>query len=245
MRAGWLIVAAGVLGACSYPQKELTDGAGAPFGCLNAPTPTKADNPSVMSGMVVDAMPGTPLANAAVAGQFVGGTTSIFTAHTNAMGRFSQSQNTGGVPLDLFFAISANGYITTYYYPPYMLTHDIDYSVLGPTQLFTMDARNNLQAASQLTFDPTKGQMIVTVNDCNGRPVPGATISTSPAGTIRYFAGVVPSTTATATDQLAVVLVANLPPGNVALSATVNGMNLKSHNVQIVADAIVQTAIQP
>ena len=242
MRAALVLLA---LGACSYPEKELTDGGGPPFGCLNAPTPTQAKNPSVMSGMVVDAMPGTPLANAAVAGQFVGSTGSIFTAHTDQMGRFSQSQNTGGVPLDLFFAISANGYITTYYYPPYLLTRDVDYSVLGPTQVFTPDARNNLMMAAGLTFDTTKGQMIVTVNDCNGTPVPGATISTSPAGTIRYFAGVRPSTTATATDQLAVVLVANLPPGNVSLSATVNSMNLKSHNVQIVADAIVQTQIQP
>lgn len=247
MRVALMLIA---LGACSYPEKELTDGAGTPFGCLNAPAPTRADNPSAMSGKVVDATRGTPLNNAAVSGQLVGNPASIFVAHTDASGNFRQSQNTGNMPLDIYLTLSANGYLKTFWYPAYPLTHDIFYPSspgdMAAIQLFSeTEGVAAVSGSTGVTFDATKGWLLLTVDDCNGTPLAGATITTTPAGTIRYFAGVTPSMTATATDQGGIAMVANLPPGNVALSATVNGMTLKTHNMQVVANAFIQTQIQP
>ena len=227
--------------ACGYPEKVLIDGMGTPFGCLNAPPPTTADNPVTLSGTVTDPFTLNPVANAAVAGQLPGVPTSVFVAHTDAMGQFSQRQNTNGTPLDLYLFASSNGYISTYYYPARPITHD----VASPIQLLTATDAATIAGAAQVTFQASDGQLLLTVNDCNDQPVAGATITTTPAGTIRYFNGVRPSTTATATDMQAVVLVANLPPGDVTLSATFNGMNFKSHNFQVVADAFIQTQIQP
>ncbi|HUS33632.1 MAG TPA: hypothetical protein VMZ53_34250 [Kofleriaceae bacterium] len=239
------VVCALAITACSFPEKELIDAQGTPFGCLNAPAPTKADNPAVISGTVVVAGPGTPLQNASVAGQLAGTPTSIFLAHTDASGMFRQSQNTGGTPLDLYLAVSANGLFPTNYYPAYKVTHSISFPAVGAIQLFSQTDADRLAMAAGITLDPAKGHIILTVDDCNGKALAGGTVTTSPAGTIRYFAQQVPSQTATSTDTLGVVLVANLPVGNVMLSATVGGMNLRTHNINIVAGTFIQTEMQP
>jgi hypothetical protein len=237
-----LVLVLCALAACSYPEKVMIDATGTPYGCLNAPPPTTAANPIVVSGTVDDAFTMTPVANAAVAGQLSGVTTPIFVDHTDASGKFRQSQATNGAPLSWFFHISDNGYIDTYYYPSRPLTHDVSYPSL--LLLTSMDMAT-LASLAQITVNPGDSTALLTVNDCNGTPVAGATIATTPAGTIRYFNGVQPSTTATATDAGGVVMVANLPPGNVMLSATAGGMAFKAVNFESVAGAIIQTEIQP
>src|ERR1051325_11266631 len=112
MRAFVLVA---VLAACSYPEKELID-AGTPFGCANAPAPTKADNPSVISGTVLQANTSTPVIGASVVGQFVGGTSSFATLTTDQAGHFRTSQNTGGIAQEIYLTIMANVYSPTYYY---------------------------------------------------------------------------------------------------------------------------------
>jgi hypothetical protein len=237
------------LGACSYPEKELTDGAGAPFGCINAPTPTTANNPVRITGNVVDAGTAGPFNNAAVAGYFAGSTTSIFDLHTDANGAFSVQQNTGSTPLDLHLAVSANGYSPTNYYPANLVTRDVHFPVGGPPmsaiQLFDPTAVSKLQQASGVTLDTTKGHLLLNFEDCNGTPLSGGTVTTSPAGTIVYFRAQIPDPSLTSTGTLGVVLVANLPPVAVTVNATAQGKPLKTHNLQVVAGAFIQAEIAP
>ena len=235
-----LVLAA--LAACSYPEKVPVDGQGPPFGCLNAPAATKADNPVVLSGTTTDSFTLAPIGNASIAGELPGLGTPVFTIHSDASGKFSQSQATGGLPLDINLAVSAGGYVDTYYYPGRPVTHDITM----PVQLLTPAAATTLaMAASVKMVDATNGAMLFTVDDCNGAPVAGATITTSPAGKVRYFNGVQPAPSATATDTAGVAMVAELPPGNVTLTATVNGMTYKTRNYQVVGGAFIQTIVEP
>jgi len=239
MRAAFLLVA---LGACSFPEKELVD-AGTPFGCLNAPNPTTADNPSVMSGRVVNGLTQDGVASASVGGRLSGSSTSIFVARTDATGSFRQSQNTSNSPLDMSLAVTANGFLDTYYYPPNKLTQNVNY---GDIALITPMVRDTIASMAQLTFDPAKGHILMSVTDCLGNPLQGAMVSTSPAGTTIYFVNVVqPSPQATATDMGGVAMVANLPPGNVMLSGMYNGMQLKARNMQVVAGAFIVTQERP
>jgi hypothetical protein len=62
---------------------------------------------------------------------------------------------------------------------------------------------------------------------------------------VRYFNGVQPSMTATATDVGGIALIANLPPGKATLTATVGGMTLPARTFTVVADTLIQTEIQP
>lgn len=229
------------LAACSYPEKVLIDAPGAPFGCINTPLPATADNPVTIGGTTTEPFTLTPIANTAVSAQLPGIQTPIFVAHSDATGAFHQRQATGGQPLDAYFVATSNGYATTYYYPSRPITHDIDY----PIVLLTSSDAATLSGAFQITFDPGKAQALMTINDCNGTPVAGAVVTTTPAGTVRYFNGVQPSATATSTDNQGVVMVANLPPGNVIINATVGGMSFKALNVQSVAGTFIQTKIQP
>lgn len=236
------VVVIAVLGGCSFPEYTLIDGQGTPFGCAGAPAPTTADNPIVFSGTVVQSTTVMPINNAAVVGQI--GATQAFTTNTDATGKFSKSLNSGNAPLEIDLAVSANGFLNTYYYPAHLVTHDAHYDV----ELFSQADANMLAAAAQVTLDPAKGTILMTIDDCNGAPLRGAMVtSTIPAGaTVRYFDRVTPSAVATSTDMYGVAMIANLPPGNFLLNAkSADSMALKTRPVQIVANAFIQTQIQP
>jgi hypothetical protein len=231
------------LAACSYPEKVLIDANGAPFGCYNKPLPTMADDPIRISGTVADALTKMPIKGGSIVGHLMNLPTAFFTIQSDSSGSFSTARATGAVPLDLYLELTASGFQTTYYYPPHALTHD---DVGVSHVLFTTDDTNTFAGLAQVSFNTADSQMLLRVTDCNNTPVAGATVTTSPAGSqIRYFNGVQPSTTATATDNMGIVLVANLPPGNVTVNATVNGMNLRTLNVQSVANTYLAPTISP
>src|SRR6266550_4136474 len=78
-----------------------------------------------------------------------------------------------------------------------------------------------------------------------GTPVAGATVSSTPAGTVRYNAGGVPSSTATSTADDGVAYIANVAAGDVTVKASASGHTLRQHVVNAHADAITLTQIQP
>jgi hypothetical protein len=239
MRAALVLLA---LGACSFPEKELID-AGTPFGCVNEPNPTVAENPAVMRGQIIDAMTKTGLENASISGRLPGSTSSIFTLRSSSDGTFRQSQNTNDTPLDISLAVTANGYIDTYFYPATKLSRDVDYKDIAMVKPMV---RDTIASMAQITLDPAKGHILMRVTDCVGNKLAGATASASPAGTTIYFVNSVqPSPQATATDSGGAVLIANLPPTGVTLTGMVNGIQLKTHTVTIVADAFVVTELRP
>jgi hypothetical protein len=226
---------------CSIPEKQLA-ATGPPYACLGQPLPTTADPKVTIGALIHNPFTGDMVAGAAVEGFLVGTTASIFSTQTNGDGQFAQDQGTAGVPRDAYLKISSNGYLTTYYYPPVPIAQDLQTQIalLKPADVMTIGN------VAGVTVDPTKASFLISVIDCNGKPVAGATVSTVPAGTVRYFINFTPSATAVATDEsTGAALVANVPVSNTTVSATVGGMTLRSHNFDSVAGAIMETDIQP
>ncbi|NVB77171.1 MAG: hypothetical protein HOV81_02145 [Kofleriaceae bacterium] len=236
-------VTACTISACTIPEKQLVeaDAPGAPFACLGMPLPSTADMQVTIAGTVADPFTGSTLPGASIEGYLVGVPTPIFTATAEANGAFSHEQGTGGVPRNAYLRTTLNGYITTSFYPAVPIVHDYSTNI----QLLTQQDVATLAQVAQVTIDNTKGQILVAVVDCNGTPLSGATITTTPAGTIRYFVDGTPSPTAVATDMSGIAFVANVPAGNTTLSASASGMSLRSHNFDAVAGAFIQTDIQP
>jgi len=225
------------LAACTYPDKEL-DG---PFTCFGAQPATTADPVVKLSGTTVDPSNLMPTAGVTLMLQSAQMST-IFTTTTDAMGAFTFTLNTNGIPVagvDLF--ASAIGRINTYYFPSRPISHDVS---LVLSVISTSEA-SALAAGAGITNTAGDGTVLLTINDCNDAALAGAKLTSAPAGPIRYFDGIQPSMTATATDAGGVAMIANLPPGKATLNATVAGMTLPPHDVTVVANAFSLTEIQP
>jgi hypothetical protein len=223
--------------ACTYPEKEF-DG---PFTCFGAPPPTTADPLVNLAGTTIDPQTKMPVGLVTVALQDAQMST-IFTATSDINGRFTIPLNTNGTPvvgIDLF--ASAVGRINSYYFPWRPITQDLDIvlSVLSTTEA------SALVLGAGVTMTPGDGTILLSINDCNEGPISGATLASSPAGTVRYFMGIQPLMMGSATDPGGVAMVANLAPGNISLTATVGTMTLPSRNVKTVADSFTLTEIQP
>jgi hypothetical protein len=229
--------------ACSIPEKELsTDVKGDPFACLNQPLPTVAKSQVKMQGKVLDPFSGNIPANATVEAFLVGNPARIFSAPTDVGGNWSYDQGTGTIPQTYYLRSVPNGYIGTYYYPPVPLVEDVTVNLL----MFTTSDLPTIGAISQLTFDLTKAVFTIVVQDCNGTPLGGATVTSEPPGEIRYFTNSAPNPAAVSTDSsTGLVLIANVPPSNVTIKATVNGMTLRSHSMDAMGGTMTLTAIQP
>ena len=225
--------------ACTFPDKEPP----APFACLGEMLPKTANPQVTVSGTVIDARQAIPKPGASVEGFLTSApTTPIFSTTTDGMVRFTQSQATNGFPLDAFLHVATSGYLDTAVFPPVPLTDDLDVTaeLLAPGDLTTLGSLANVTPATGTAT------LIVTVTDCNGAPLGGATLSASAGGTVRYFVGPMPSETALATDPMTgSALVFNVPPGMTQINAMVNGDVLRGHAVVATADAVVQTSIQP
>jgi hypothetical protein len=229
--------------ACVPPEAKQRPADGAPFDCLNRPLPTTAPMQVRITGQVLDPYAGRPVAGASVEGFLVGTATPIFTQTSDAGGAFAQDQGTGMVPRNAYLRVSANGYVPTYFYPPVPIAGPLDVKV----QVLTAMALGTLAQAAQVQIDGSKASFLVTVTDCLGAPLGGATVDAVPAGTVRYFdASATPSASATATDSTTgSALVANVASGSTAIGAKVSGMTLRSHQIDAVAGALIQTEVQP
>jgi hypothetical protein len=234
----------GTLTACSIPEKQLVSGLGEPFGCLgDALRTTTETEPVKIAGTLVDPFMASPVAGAAVEAFLVGTSSPIFTTTSDANGAFSRQQGFGGMPRNAFLRASPNGYLPSYFYPAVPIAGDVNLAIqmLAAEELATITM---IAGINQL--DPGKTNLFVSVIDCNGAPVEGATVATTPAGTVRYFADKMPSQTSIATDAITgSALIANIPVSNTTISATVNGLTLRSHKFDGVAGALMQIEIQP
>jgi hypothetical protein len=246
MRAlGGIALAASLVAACSIPEKTLVDAGptGGPFACLNQPLPTTAPAKITISGTLFAPFAGMPVA-ATIAEVFLVGTaTSVFSATTDANGVFSHDQGIGSKPFDMYLRVAPNGFVPTYVYPAVPAVANID----NPIQVFTS---MNLQTIASLAglppIDPTKVTFLITVADCQNKPVSGATITTNPPGMVRYFVNTTPSPTAIATDAATgAAIVTNVDVSNTTVSATVAGMTLHAHNLDGVSGAVMETTVQP
>jgi hypothetical protein len=248
MRAGPLLavaaaaLAAGLAGACSIPEKHLVDAQVAPFACLGQPLPAVASPQITIAGTLADRINGNALANTAVEAFFVGTPAPVFMIASDARGSFTREQASGGTPPQVVLHALPNGYLETYFYSAVPVARRLDATIQPLTAMDLV----TIGAVAQVAIDTAKVNLVISVVDCNGDPVPGASITTVPAGPIRYFVDRAPSPTAIMTDATTgAALVANVAPGDTLINATVAGMTLRSHAITGVAGTVVQTSIQP
>lgn len=228
--------------------------------CLGAALPDTAPDPLTITGTVYN--PGIPgitndtLIVGADVESFLRGTETspIATTTSTTGGAFVLSASNGSMtPVNAYVRATSSGYWSTYLYPP---TPVFENQTGVQVVMTTNTQAGLLENLTGVTIDPAKGWVSVLVLDCNGDPIEGATVTSSPAaGDIAYQdASGVPSTSATATSSSGVALLFNVPVGDVELDASVGGMTLRANTVQVHATnagmsgqphAITTTAIVP
>jgi hypothetical protein len=221
-----------------------TTGTGMGFPCSGQPLPTTAPATINVGGNTVTVGLGGQQALPDVAVEvFVGASaTPVATTTSNAQAAYTFPLNTGGTPLDGYIHGTKATYMDTYLYPPSPLAADqMNASVLViSSNIFSL-----LQNFASVTQTAGNGFIGIVVSDCSQMPVGGATVTTVPAGTVRYNVSNVPSNTAMTTDIDGVAYVFNLPPGTVTVQATANGTPLRQHDIMVRADVVTTTAILP
>jgi hypothetical protein len=233
-----VFVAAG-LAACGSSSTGVPAG----FECLGQALPTTAPALVNVSGMVTaNVLSPTPVAHAFVYGFRPGDTTHLAGDTTNTPGQYSLAILSGGTPVDGYLSVSDSGHhIDTYAYPAVPLSADITDNVL----MVSSSEFGILAASAGITPVAGDGFIGVVVRNCQGTPVTGATVTSVPAGTVRYNAGGAPSASATVTAADGVAYIANVAAGNVTVQASVGGLTLRQHVVNARANTITLTEIQP
>ena len=237
-KVSFVFLAAG-LAACGSDST----GPAAGFECIGQALPTTAPALINVTGMVSSNV----LSPAPVHGAYVyafrrGDTTHLAGDTTDTPGRYSVDITTRGTPVDGYLAVSDSGHhIDTYAYPAVPLaSNQIENVLMISSTEFTF-----LAAAAGVTPVAGDGFIGVVVKNCAGTPIAGATVTSSPAGTVRYNAGGAPSSSATSTADDGVAYIANVAAVNVTVMASASGHTLRQHIVNARADAITLTEIQP
>ena len=220
-----------------------SSGPTAGFECLGQALPTTAPPLVNVGGMVTaNVLSPAPVPHAFVYAFRTGDTTHLAGDTTNTPGQYSVGITTGGTPVNGYLAISDSGHhIDTYAYPAVPLAVDVTDNVL----MVSSSEFSFLAASAGITPVAGDGFIGVVVRNCQGTSVAGATVTSSPAGTVRYNAGGVPSSTASVTSTDGVAYIANVAAGNVTVQATASGHTLRQHVVNARADAVTLTEIQP
>jgi hypothetical protein len=213
-----------------------------PYACLGDPLPTTAPATITVTGTVTQGVI-SPAAggDAAVTAYRTGNATPLATTTTAANGTFTLTISTGGTPVDGYLQITKTGYITTFAYPPAPLAANATESAI----IVTTTEFGGLSQAAGVTQDPTKGFIALVVENCDGAAIAGATVSSTPAGTYKYNADGLPSSTATVTAADGIAYIFNVTAGDAVVSANGGGHTLRSHTVAANTTGIVLTAVTP
>lgn len=232
MRSAYLIAALGLVG-CGDDGGSAVDAAVVPM------TVT-------VSGTTFDVGLGgrTPIGGVMLEVYEEGGTTPVTMATSATDGTYSLTITTNGDALDGYLVGKLAGKKDTYLYPPGTLTADITGATVLMLSQQIFDASFSL---AQVTADNSKGWIGVQVFDSSMMGVAGVTVSSQPAGTVRYNgSGGLPtgaSQTTTMADGIGYIF--NVGPGDVTLSASGGGQTFKSHRVNARAGQVTTTLIQP
>jgi hypothetical protein len=185
----------------------------------------------------------TPVANVTIEAYRNGAEPAVVaSATTDAAGKYTVTIATNGVALDGYLLAKHNPHKNTYLYPPGPLAADTDTATV---LLLTTSTFDTAGALAQVSQEPGKGWIGIIVVDAANNPIEGATISSSPAGVVRYNgANGLPSRTATATGADGVGYVFNVAAGTVMVSANKAGSTFHAHDILARADQVTTTVIQ-
>ena len=219
-----------------------SSGPAAGFECLGDTLPSAAPTLIAVNGQIrANALAPNALSGAIVTAFRVGDTTTIAADTSDTPGFYSLNITTGGTPVNGYLRVTHSGQVDTYAYPSRPLAANLTTNVLMPTS----NELTFLGSAVGVTQAAGNGFIGVIVKDCNGATLAGATVTTSPAGTVRYNAGSSPSGSATSTSTDGVAYVFNVTAGNVTVMANAGGHALRQHVVNARANVVTLTEIQP
>lgn len=215
-------------------------------GTATPDAPPVASNITVM-GIASDIGIGgrTPTAGVMVSAFKEGDATSIVSATTDANGAYTLVIPTNGTALDGYLLGKLANHKDTYLYPPRPIAADL------PSAPVLMLTQTTFEAAASLSQTPQPagmGWIGVQVFDAANMPVEGVTVTSTPAGTVRYNgANGLPNKAATATTADGIAYIFAVAPGTVTISASGGTGNLTyhSHPVNARADQVTTTLIQP
>lgn len=237
-RLTFIILTGALAAACGGDSS----GPGAGFECLGQALPTTAPAIINFTGRVLqNFLSQSALSGAAVFAFKTGDTNPLAADTTETLGSYSFSFATGGAPVDGYIRATHSSHMTTYAYPAQPIARDTSQTVFMPTPT----EFNFLAQAAGVTPVAGDGFIGVVVRNCAGTPVAGATVSSTPAGTVRYNAGGAPSSSATITADDGVAYIANVAAGNVTVQATASGRALRQHVIDARADVITLTEVRP
>ncbi|MBA3541894.1 MAG: hypothetical protein H0T79_19925 [Deltaproteobacteria bacterium] len=183
----------------------------------------------------------TPEADVMIAAYKEGESTPVAMTMSGADGSYSIVITTNGVALDGYLLAKKAGLKDTYLYPPAPIAADIPNAPVLMLSPGTFDAAGTVAQAPQ---DPGMGFIAMMVIDAANMPVGGATISSTPTGTIRYNADGLPNKDATVTEADGIAYVFNVAPGTVTVNAAKAGATFHGHPVNARADQLTTTLIQ-
>ncbi|MBL8955274.1 MAG: hypothetical protein JNK82_31155 [Myxococcaceae bacterium] len=229
------------------PAPDAGDVDGGDFSCAGVAAPTSAVADLVLAGTVTSAgLTRNPVVGATVE-LFDPGGTRIDTGTSDADGgayRVEHAIDCTAYDGYLRASHADAGFYDFYYYPPAPWRR-------GRTELelviFDASTRNLATLLAMVTVTPGTGAIALGLEDCTRTPITGATVTTMPAGDVRYVGpGGLPLGPAaqTSTSPKGQALIFNLPVGNVTVTASVQGRTL-TRTVAVRADSISAVTLVP
>src|SRR5262249_2378697 len=156
----------------------------------------------------------SPLADVTIGAYREGESTPVATATSDSTGAYTLTIATNGMALDGYLLGMKNGYKDTYLYPPTPLVADT------PNATVLMLTQGNFDLAATLAgANQSSGQGFIGIQlyDAASNPVADATISSTPAGTVRYNTNGLPSRNATMSASDGIGYVFSVAPGVVTV----------------------------
>ncbi len=211
------------------------------FSCLGTQRTTVATDPMSASGQVLNELGGAPIVGAGVEIHAISDAALLGQADTGATGSYAVALATGGIAPTVYRQITAVGFLDAYAYDPAPMTAE-------PTlqALLTLVDTEQLYAAVGLAPDATRGTLLVTVVDCAGNTVRGATVSAAGAQRVAYLGDDTrfdPDATATSKDASALLF--NVPAGPVELEIHAGDITYRAWPIESHADALTTSWRQP
>lgn len=169
--------------------------------------------------------------------------TAVATTTTDAQGNFTLTVATGGTALEGFLKATKANHATTYLYTPEPIAAD---TANVPINMLTTGNYGTLYTLTQVQEGANTGVVAMVVTDANDMPVPGATITSTPAGTYRYNGnGGLPNASASQTAADGTAYVMNAAPGPMTLDAAKAGSTFRANTVKVFPESLTTTLIIP
>jgi hypothetical protein len=212
------------------------------FSCMGnaAPADGTAIDPLTISGSTVDfdllTQSLVAVSNATVNAFDAGGSTPTGTDTTDAGGAWDLSLASGTNPIDGFVEATKAGSRTVRLYPPSPLTTAL---TNVPLILMTNSNFGFVLMFAGATQSAANGTVGLVVTDCANNPIDGAVPSVTQNGTA---VGTMVDGSAV---QPGLFFFFDVPPGVTTVGATFNGMTLRAHDIDVVAQVTSSTGVRP